>query len=563
MTGTRRWGSAVLALALGGCASTGWHTEAGRHIDRTLATAQHQQEPAPPSAVRSALVPGIQIHLPALAPMANGARFNLAVNNAPARSVFLGLVAGTAYSVTVPPGISGNITLNLHQVTVPEAMRAIRRTYHYEYDRRGHQYYLLPPGLQTRIFRVNYLNVVRTGSSDTRMASGDLTSAPTASMGGVPGSVPPQGASTGTASLSNIQVETTSKSDFWKQLQQTVSALVGTQNGNMVVANAQASLLIVRASPRQMRVVARLLRIMQVNVDREVVLSAKILEVQLNSGFQSGINWADLAQLNGASITSEQLGGGSLLSSGSSEIAGSPESMTPSIGVYAPIAPTSAFGGMLTLAVQARNFASFIELLKTQGRVQVLSSPQVATVNNQKAVIKVGGDDFFVTGITNSVSNVGLTAVTVPSVQLTPFFSGIALDVTPQIDNHGNVILAIHPSVSQVTQRNQTFSVSSQTYSLPLASSSIQESDDIVRAHSGQIIVIGGLMKDGTTTENASVPLLGDLPGIGVLFQHRKIVRVKSELVILLKATVVTGGRVWSREVDSSERRIRAIRGAP
>ncbi|HET9122737.1 MAG TPA: secretin N-terminal domain-containing protein, partial [Acidiferrobacteraceae bacterium] len=366
-TGTRRW-SAVLALALGGCASTGWHTEAGRHIDHTLTVAQHQPLPGPSAQVKAALVPGIQIHLPALGPRTGGTRFNFAVNNAPARSVFLGLVAGTGYSVTVPPGIAGRITLNLHQVTVPEAMRAIRRTYDYEYERRGHQYYLLPPGLQTRIFRVNYLDVVRTGSSDTRMASGDITSNGASGAGGLPGSAAgsmPQ-ATSGNSSLSNIQVETKSKSDFWKQLQQTVSALVGTQNGSMVVANAQASLLIVRAPAQQMRVVSKLLRMMQANVDREVVLSAKILEVQLNSGFQSGINWADLARLNGASITSEQLGGGTLLGSGTSEIGGASESLSPSgVFPYQPvtIAPTSAFGGMLTLAVQARNFASFIELL--------------------------------------------------------------------------------------------------------------------------------------------------------------------------------------------------------
>lgn len=559
-TGGLRLQLAILAaLLLGGCASTGWKGAVGDHIDQTLAQA-HATKAAPvPAAVAQSLIPKIEIPLPKGGTTGIEPRFNLAVKDAPIASVLMGLVQGTAYSVVIPPAVTGRVSLNLSNVTVPEAMRIIRRAYGYEYERQGRQYLMLPPGLETRIYRVNYLDVVRSGVSNTRMESGELTSAGTTTAGGAGGARGNYGANS--SRYANLRVETKTKSDFWKQLQQTVGAIVGTQGGRLVVANAQSGLLVVRASPRELRMVGNLLHMMQVNVDREVILDAKILEVQLSSGFQSGINWADLAKLNGATITTGQVGGGTLLSgAGTSEIAGNTGNLNPA--AYAAINGTaaSAFGGIFSLAVQARNFSTFIELLKTQGRVQVLSSPRVATVNNQKAVIKVGGDDFFVTGVTNSINAVGLAAVTTPSVQLTPFFSGIALDVTPEIDDQGNVILAIHPSVSQVVQKTQTFSVYSQTYSLPLASSSIQESDDIVRAHSGQIIVIGGLMKEGTTKENASVPILGDIPILGNLFQHKKITRIKSELVILLKPTVVEGADTWTRAVGDSQRSIGEIR---
>ncbi|MHB1951445.1 MAG: pilus (MSHA type) biogenesis protein MshL [Acidiferrobacteraceae bacterium] len=549
--------------AVAGCASTGWNTAVGRHINQTLANARKTAPQPVPESVSSSLMPGVNIRLPHGARTSVEPRFDLAVNHAPIRRVLLGLVQGTPYSVVVPAGVSGTVSLDLKHVTVPEAMRAIRRTYHYEYERRGHSYYVLPPGIETRIFRINYLNVTRTGTSNTAMSSGELTSVGTSSAGGALGAptTSPATNNANNGALSSMRIETKSKSDFWKSLEQTVATVIGNKDGRTVVANPQAGLLIVRASPRELRMVGRLLRIMQANVNREVILDAKILEVQLNSGFQSGINWADLAKIDGATVTTGQVGGGTLLSgSGMSEIAGNTGNLNPSAYSAVNGTMTSAFGGIFSLAVQARNFTSFIELLKTQGRVQVLSSPRVATVNNQQAVIKVGGDDFFVTGVTNSVSSVGLTAVTTPAVQLTPFFSGIALDVTPEIDRHGAVILAIHPSVSQVVQKTQSFSVSGQAFTLPLASSSIQESDDVVRAHSGQIIVIGGLMKEGTTKDNASVPILGDIPVLGNLFKHRKVTRIKQELVILLKPTVVESQSQWARVVGDSQRRIREIR---
>ncbi|MHB1671570.1 MAG: type II secretion system protein GspD, partial [Acidiferrobacter sp.] len=266
-----------------------------------------------------------------------------------------------------------------------------------------------------------------------------------------------------------------------------------------------------------------------------------------------------------------QTGGSQLLSSGVSTIGGSTGNINPATGVpnpygpsaYSPINNTavSAFGGIFSLALHAGNFAAFIQLLNTEGRVQVLSSPRVSKMNEQKAVIKVGGDQFFVTGVTNTESLVGVSPISTPAVVLSPFFSGIALDVTPEIDGHGSVVLYIHPSVSQVTQVNQQFSVSGQAFDLPLASSSIQESDSVVRAQSGQVIVIGGLMKEGSTNNNATVPLLGNIPILGNLFKDKKVVRVKKELVILLKPTVVNLGEPWRHELSRAQRQIARITG--
>jgi MSHA biogenesis protein MshL len=289
-----------------------------------------------------------------------------------------------------------------------------------------------------------------------------------------------------------------------------------------------------------------------------VIIEAKILEVELKDGYQAGINWSSIAQKNGRNYTLGQVGGGTSLNNGKSEIAGNTGNLNPTTGTLSPISGTnsSAFGGVFTLAVQSQNFAAFFELLKTQGNLNVLSSPRVSTVNNQKAVIKVGSDAFFVTkqDITQSTAVGGQPTI---ATELAPFFSGIALDVTPQIDDTGNINMHIHPSVSDVSEKKISIGTS-QTISTAL--SSIQESDNIVRASSGQIIVIGGLMKEASTDEDASVPLLGDIPVLGNLFKHKKVTRIKKELVILLKPTVIGTDKDWNDVVGESQERVKKIR---
>ncbi|MDH3407458.1 MAG: pilus (MSHA type) biogenesis protein MshL, partial [Gammaproteobacteria bacterium] len=331
------------------------------------------------------------------------------------------------------------------------------------------------------------------------------------------------------------------------------------EGGRKLIVNPQAGVVLVRAMPDELRLVEDYLGITQTNMNRQVILEAKIVEVQLKDGFQSGINWAGIANKNGKTYTLGQVGGGSSLgSTGLSSIAGNTGNLNPTTGIFTPISGTnsSAFGGVFSLAVQANNFAAFFELLKTQGDLNVLSSPRVSTMNNQKAVIKVGTDSYFVTKQDTTATTVAGGSPTI-STELSPFFSGIALDVTPQIDEAGNINLHIHPSVSEVSEKLITVA-SNQTISTAL--SSVQESDNIVRASSGQIIVIGGLMKEASTDDNASVPVLGDIPLVGNLFKHKRVTRIKRELVILLKPTVINVGQDWSDAAGESQERIRKIR---
>ncbi len=553
---------AGIAVLIAGCETVPytWQGSAADAIDESLrqAEADSARGGAVPSEISNALLPPIPLGTPKGRAIPLEPRFDFNVNRAPARRVYMGLVEGTRYGMVVHPDVKGLVSLNLKDVTVPEAVNVLRDVYGYHYRREGERFYILSQGMQTRIFPVNYLNLSRKGQSRTHVTAGELTQT------GTPGKTVTGPGGAGRATRANMQVETEFKTDFWHDLKATLETIIGDKKGRSVVVNPQAGVVIVRAMPQELIVVEDYLGITHSTVNRQVVLEAKILEVELSDGFQAGINWSKLGTWDDYTLTGSQIGGGTVFNGDStSNISGNSFTLDPGSGLFDPTGGTltSAFGGVFTLAVQGANFSGFIEAFKGQGEVHVLSSPRVSTVNNQKAVIKVGGDEFFVTGVTStSVTNSLGGTDFVPNVELTPFFSGIALDVTPQIDDDNNVILHIHPSVSNVEQQNKSFIIFDSDFNLPLAISSIQESDNVVRSRSGQVVVIGGLMKEGSTDNDAAVPLLGDIPIIGNLFKHKRVTRIKKELVILLKPTVITSGQQWNDMIRDTRGRINKLK---
>jgi MSHA biogenesis protein MshL len=193
-----------------------------------------------------------------------------------------------------------------------------------------------------------------------------------------------------------------------------------------------------------------------------------------------------------------------------------------------------------------------------------MSSPRIATLNNQKAVLKVGTDDFFVTNVTTTTTASASGNTISPSITLQPFFSGISLDVMPQIDDEDNVMLHIRPSISNVTENNKQINLGSAgVFNLPLASSRTNETDSIVRVREGNIVAIGGLMEQTQTNDNAKVPGAGDLPVVGGLFSQGKKALQKRELVVLLKATIIRSDKDWSQDLRDTTERLSGLKQEP
>jgi MSHA biogenesis protein MshL len=532
----------VLAvLVLSGCASP--FGKAGKDaMNVALETAVSQPAPvtAPPVAVQQAVMDAVREAPPlAVKPPSTEPRFSLTVNNAKASEVFMGMVTGTPYSMLVHPDVTGTLTLNLKNVTVPEAMEAVRALYGYEYEVQGKRIIVPSPALQTRIYHLNSLAMQRKGTSDMRVVSGSISTSGGGSNGG-------SGSSSGSSSqsLQTSSVQTSTDSKYWEEVGTSLKTLVG--EAGSVVVSPQSGIIIVKAAPASLYMVEKYLRASELVSARQVMLEAKIIEVQLNDGYQSGINWATLQNggktaigvngLNPDGTTTVNLGG----------------TVAQMLGGAIPGPAGSVFG----LAFNDGDFGAVINLIKSQGVVHVLSSPRIATINNQKAVLKVGTDDFFVTEVTGGTPGTASTASTAPSVVVQPFFSGIALDVTPQIDDKDNITLHVRPSVSNVTEKTQTIDLG--TFGelvLPLASSSISETDSVVRLKDGHIVAIGGLMSQSFDDSKNRVPLLGDIPVLGELFGNTSQSRQKRELVVLIKTTLIRDNQDWNRDLEATQRR--------
>ncbi len=512
-------------------------------LQESLASSEQLVAPTPPPEVTQALLPPLDVPLPLQARPVIEQRFDVAVKNAPAQEFFMSLVAGTQLNMVVHPNVSGEISLSLQNVTINEVLEAVQDIYGYQYRRSNGMYQVLPARMRSKIYKVNYLDVSRKGSSNTRISSGQVSQV--ANNGNGNGS----SSSTSTQNQSSHQqqstqssgsvVETKSESNFWTDLESALAMLVGEEEGRSIVVNSHAGVVVVRAMPSELRDVEDFLSTIQDAAHRQVLLEAKILEVTLRDDFQSGINWSALAEVgNGKSILFGQTG-------------------NPNITEAAAL----GVGGMFSIDANLNDFTALIELLQTQGDVHVLSSPRVATVNNEKAVIKVGTDEFFVTDVSTDTDTTTTGTNQSVDITLTPFFSGVALDVIPQIDDEGQVTLHIHPTVSQVDEEVKQIATSTEnSLSIPLATSTVRESDTIIRARSGQVVVIGGLMENTIRNDVAKTPMLGDVPLMGKLFRQNKQQTVKSELVILLRPMVEQGNQIWAGDLRRTADRFRDLR---
>lgn len=546
-------------LLLAGCAAPGNRNGTADAIQREMNQAvQGSAQPGKPDAVNNALLPPLSAVIPKMESKPLETKFDLTVNNTPVSQVFMAIVSGTRYSMLLHPDVSGNISLNLKDVTVFEALETIREMYGYDYKVDGTRIYIQSIALQTRIFQVNYLTGLRAGTSSLRVTSGSVSDSP---AGGTPGTATPtDGAG---RPQDSSKVTTTSSADFWTELGQSLQAIVGNEKGRSVVVSPMSGVIVVRAMPDELRNVAAYLKASQISIERQVILEAKIVEVQLNDGYQSGVNWAAFKNSPNSHVTVGQGTAGSSLAPGgvAASALSSPTLIATPGASLLPIAanalPSGVTAGTLFgLAFQTSNFAALLNFLETQGNVHVLSSPRIATLNNQKAVLKVGTDEFFVTNVSTTTTT-GTATTSTPSVTLQPFFSGIALDVTPRIDQNGEIILHVHPSVSQVSTVNKTVDTGiGGTLNLPLASSSISETDSIVRARDGQIVAIGGLMRQATFDDRSGLP---GLAKISPLFGQTSQRNEKRELVILLKPTVVDNDKDWSDDITHSRNRFNGM----
>ncbi|HEX6362617.1 MAG TPA: secretin N-terminal domain-containing protein, partial [Albitalea sp.] len=377
--------------------------------------------------------------------------------------------------------------------------------------------------------------------------------------------VPVTGAPQGSRSLESSRVTTQQQSDFWADLRAALLAIVGAGEGRSIVVTPHSGVVVVRALPGELRAVEEYLRATRLAVERQVMLEAKIVEVTLSDAYQAGINWAAFfegrfsgGQVGPGTVLQAGRAGRRLQASGATAIGGGAV-VNPALSSFAgtDLVNHTGSGAVFGLALATNNFSALLQFLESQGNVQVLSSPRIATLNNTKAVLKVGTDEFFVTNVTTTSTTSGTSTTQSPSVTVQPFFSGIMLDVTPQIDEGNNIILHVHPAVSEVTESTRVVNLGGGTppITLPLAKSTVNETDTIVRVTDGNIVAIGGLMSVDIRDNRNGLPGMSDDNPL----RNTNTSSRKRELVILLKPTLIRSDREWAQDLHDTRGRIERL----
>jgi MSHA biogenesis protein MshL len=558
----------LLALVIAGCQTYGVGDEVKPHIRDELSASNKSAQPdatksastrrMSPSQLNNELLAGVE-QFQLLPAVSQQNTFDVSANAIEVRPFFDALVTNTPYSVAVHPDVSGQISLTLKEVALSEVLKIVSRMYPLDVFLEGKVVQVMPAQLKTESIPVNFLMIKRFGLSNVSVIAGGVSEQDqnngnqnngglngingNNNIGGI-GGVGQAGmmgqngmAGNNIQQLNGSNIQTTSENDFWKDLKEALKVLVTPTGGRHVVVSPQAGLVTIKALPSEIVVVKDFLTQSQESLQRQVVLEARIIEVTLNDGYQQGVRWDRIASGLTGSLNFGLSGGSVATNFAANTTAGINPAINAVNGIGNSI--STDIGGVSTLRISRGDFDGVINMLQTQGDVQMLSNPRVTVTNNQKAVIKVGQDEYFVTDVSTSEDLNATGTQNENDIELTPFFSGIALDVTPQIDKSGSVILHVHPSVTQTAEQTKVIQVGDQQIQLPLAQSNIRESDTVIRARDGEIVVIGGLMETVTNEEESKTPFLGDIPVLGNMFKNIAKTQTKRELVILLRPSVV------------------------
>ena len=461
-------------------------------------------------------------------------------------------------NVDVHPGVTGNVTLNAIDQTLPQLLTRIARQVDMRYEVDGPNLIVMRDTPYLRTYRIDYLNMVRTSSSQLGVSSQVATGASSGGSGGV-----------GTFSNNSVStVNNVSNNRFWDTLvanvrdmlresdklmpgaQQAAAATAapssapagagaapstpapqppqpqsgaaqqqGTQTMEFreaasVISNPEAGLLSIRATSRQHEKIQEFLDQVMSNVKRQVLIEATIAEVQLNNQYQRGIDWSKL-RTGSAGFQFQQISGG-----------------TPA-GIN-----TNAF--TFGYAAGNQNFTAALKLLESFGDVKVLSSPKISVLNNQSAVLKVVDNLVFFTIKADTTIN-QTTSLTTFTSTLNSVPVGFVMTVIPQISDSDTVVLNLRPTISRkigdVADPNPSLAQAGVASLVPVIQT--REMDSMLRVQSGQVAVMGGLIQDQVSNTEDGIPGVNRVPNFGDLFRQRKDTVTKTELVIFLRPVVI------------------------
>ncbi|MGB9715564.1 MAG: secretin and TonB N-terminal domain-containing protein [Thermodesulfovibrionales bacterium] len=487
--------------------------------------------------------------------------YSLFVRDADVQEVLLAFSKESDLNIVIDPELKGKVTIDLKKVTLKEVLDSILTPLGWTYRTEGKFIKIIKPQLETRFFTLNYIATKRGGKREVYASTGGGTQ--TALMGQQGGTVTGQTITGGGARTGYSDLISVDELDLWNEIQKGLEAIVfgsaeekktGSEaesitytkvdeKGKKLIINKSTGVICVTDYPVNLNKVASFLEAIEGSSQRQVTIQAKILEVILNDEHRTGINWEVIENLPrfvnlGWGLT-DKTGTTGFPGSTTGYLSGDTTGTTTTTASTIPTPNTftvKPFGGVFLIGAGGTEvlLSDIMEAISLQGEVRVLSNPTISTLNNQKAIIRVGDQDvFFITGAVS-------TQYTVTQyIQPMTIDIGIILDVTPQIAEDGTIIMNIHPSITEKTGEKKAPDGRS---TFPILS--VRETDTTVRVRDGQTVIIAGLMQEKTEKTYTGVPFLQSLPVLGNLFRYRTETKRNSELVIMITPTLQIGKKV-------------------
>jgi general secretion pathway protein D len=536
----------------------------------------------PPPARTSTFVPPPK---PAVKPQT----YSVVVNEVPVKELLLALARDTKQNIDIHPGLTGLVSLNAINETLPAILDRVSKQVNMRYRMEGNTIIVSTDTPYMRTYRINYVNMTRDTTS-TIGVTGDIAS------GGTGGST----GSTGT-NLSTTVVKTTVKNDFWDVLRDNIRSILASTRARSqsqeeraiaaeerrtaredaikqaeavsragqaapallsaafrgstpstlpdvkddIIINPVTGTVSVLGTERQHQLIQQHVDSITAAAQRQVLIEATIVEVSLSEAYQGGIDWSRLELGKVGWTVSQALLGG----------------FNP-----AAIAAGAAAGNAFTIGYQNTNDPNrsinlTIKLLQEFGNTKVLSSPKLMALNNQTALLKVVDNIvyFEIKADTTTSTNTSLTTFNTTAKTVSV---GVVMGVTPQINDDGRVTLSVRPTISRVVQfkndpnpslcdANRTNCIAS-----PVPEVQTREMESVLQIGSGQTVILGGLMQDEVQRNREQVPGADKVqqPLLGEALRFRDERAAKSELIIFLRPTVVTNPSLASEELKFFER---------
>ncbi|MEM7611191.1 MAG: secretin N-terminal domain-containing protein [Pseudomonadota bacterium] len=419
-------------------------------------------------------------------------------------------VFGKAYglNIVVEPDVTGTVNVELTDLPFAEVMESMLGANGYFWERRGNIVFV--KSWQTKVFTIDYIRLVRSGSGSSQAQVSSSASVDTLGGGGGSGD---------DSTAGSMQIQQSDKVDFWLELEEQLSVL--TSEEGRIVINRLAGTVQVTDQHRRVREIGTYIEQLNQAIYRQVDIQVKIVEVALNDDASLGVDWSRLVRN----------GDGEFVQGNLSTII-----LSPAGGLTA--LPPSVDLGYQNIENGLNEISAVVQALQEQGKVDIVSQPHIRTLNNQSALIKVGTDrTFFRKEQSTDTTAAGSQtfATDVPQVVT----EGIVLSITPQISADGWITLDVSPVVTRVSSVSEVLDDNGVVQSTA-PNLDISQASSLVRARSGDTIVIGGLIQSQQTEASRQIPVLSQIPGLGRLFTSYYTVDAKKELIMLLTPRLIS-----------------------